>query len=53
MNYTDGWIVRCPECGALNMIKDTDGSLRKCLVCESTIHPADSIVYKQTDGLIP
>lgn len=53
MPYTQGLVIRCPNCGALNVISGPDYyNLVKCLSCEGTICPGDVIVYKSTGCLI-
>jgi DNA-directed RNA polymerase subunit RPC12/RpoP len=53
MNYTDGLVIRCPECGALNvLLKQIDGTLYKCLSCEGSINPGNGIVYRLRDPVI-
>ena len=54
MTYTDGLLIRCPECGALNVVNaGTDMyCILKCLNCESSIMPHDSIMFKQGSNLV-
>jgi uncharacterized protein (DUF983 family) len=54
MEYTDGLVMRCPACGALNILfkEYVYGDLRKCLSCEGSINTSNSIVYKLMDGPI-
>lgn len=46
MTYTDGIVIRCPECGVLNiLIAGSDLYLiRKCLNCEGSIMPINAVV---------
>lgn len=55
MKTTDGLIIRCPECGAFNvMLNDSmDEGLLSCMSCEGSINPHTHIVYKHYNGLIP
>jgi len=56
MSYTDGLIIRCLDCGALNIILSTYelGDRKKCLSCGSLVYiNSDSFVYKQSPGVIP
>jgi hypothetical protein len=55
MKQTDGIIIRCPQCGALNVILKGYElyELRECIHCEGSIMPNDRILYKQSGELIP
>jgi ribosomal protein S27E len=56
MTYTDGLIIRCLDCGALNIILSTYelGDRKKCLSCGSLVYiNSDSFIYKQSPGVIP
>lgn len=55
MNYTDGLVIRCPSCGALNIVTSMKdyGILKKCLCCDSSICVNnDALVFKQCPGLL-
>lgn len=56
MPYTDGLVIRCPNCGALNIMFAGANihCILKCLNCEGSIMPHDSIIYKQGyDKVLP
>lgn len=55
MRMTDGLIVRCPECGMLNILlnEHLGEGLVSCMNCEGSINPNSAYVYKQSSGLIP
>lgn len=55
MTFTDGIIVRCPECGTLNVLLNGYDlhTIYKCRHCEGSIIPDDSIVFKQSGRPIP
>ena len=53
MAFTDGIVIRCPDCGTLNilLVPYELAEIKKCLHCEGCIMPKDSIIAKIRPGV--